>query len=77
MFGFREVLVDRPVEDQLSNLDQRDKFLRPHLRRVKDVEVELVLVSLRNDLNGKRPLGRRAIQNSFVKVFTMEVWKRR
>ena len=73
LFGFREVLVDRPVENQLSNLDQRDKLLRPDLRGVENVEVELMLVSLRDDLNGERPLGRRAIQNSLVEVFAMEV----
>ena len=73
LFGFREVLVDRPVENQLSNLDQRDKLFRPDLRGVENVEVELMLVSLRDDLNGERPLGRRAIQNSLVEVFAMEV----
>ena len=68
-----KVLIDHSVQDQLAEFLQRHKLLGPDLGGVENVEVELMLVSLRDDLNGERPLGRRAIQNSLVEVFAMEV----
>ena len=41
LLSLGEVLVNRAVKDELSNLNQRYKLIRPKLRRVEDVELKL------------------------------------
>ena len=74
LLRLREVLVDGAVEDHLADRLERYKLLGPDLRRVEDVELEVVFVLLCNGLNGERPLRRCAIVDGLLEVLAMEIW---
>ena len=74
LFRLGEVFVHGTVKDQFSDLNERHELLRPDLRSVKYVELKLVLVGLRDDLNRERPFGGRTVLDGFVEVLAMEIW---
>lgn len=73
LFRLREVLVDVTVESQGADLLDRDELLGPDLRRIEQVELELVLVGLRNRLDAKLPLREGTRVNGVVEVTPVEV----
>lgn len=73
LLGLGEVLVNSAVEHHFADFLERDEFLRPYLRRVKNVKIEIVFVFLGNGLNGKCPFCRATVVDSFLEVFAMEI----
>ena len=76
LLRLREILVDSPIQNHLANLDEGHLFFRPYLRRVQNVKVKLILILLRDDLNGKRPLWRGTILYCLVEILPMKVYGR-
>ena len=75
LLSFREELVDNLVQDHFADRNDRYKIFWPNLCCIEDVEVKTVLLSIRNDLETKRPLWRSSVLDGFFKVLAMEVWQ--
>ena len=53
-----EILIDILIQLHLPNIPHREDLLRPHLRRVEDVEIKLVLSFFRTHLDTEFPVQR-------------------
>lgn len=73
LFDLREVLVNIAVQDHLAYNFERNKFFRPNLSSIEDVEVEVMLLSFGDCLNGELPLGECAICNGLLQILAMEI----
>lgn len=73
LFGLGEVLVDIPVELELSDVSDGDQLFRPHLGSIKDVELKVVLLGFGNDLDTELPLRVRTALNGGPEILAVEV----
>lgn len=69
-----KVFIDSPIQDHFANLLDRDELFWPNLRRIQDVEVEIMLILLRDHLNTKYPLGRTSGCDGFLEIFAVEIY---
>ena len=73
LLNLREVFVHRAIEHHLADDLERHQLLGPHLRGVKDVEVEIMFARLRYNLNSKLPLWICAVRDCLLKILAVEV----
>ena len=73
LFSLSEKLVWIAVQLQLSNISNWHKFFWPDLGSVQDIEIELVFIGLRDNLNTKFPLGVRSVLNGLPEIFAVEI----
>jgi hypothetical protein len=69
-----EELVDNTVQNKFADNLKGDKIFRPNLGGVENVEFKVMLVRLRNSLNGEFPLGGTAVLDGLVEILAMEVY---
>ena len=75
LFNLWEEFINCAIENELSYRLERNLFLGPNFRRVKNIKVEFMFVFLFNGLNGEGPFRETAVIYSFFQVFSMEVWE--
>lgn len=60
------------ISSFLKDLDKYT-YLRPHLRRIKNVEIKFILLSLCDSLDAKLPLGIESVLDSLIQILPVEV----
>jgi hypothetical protein len=73
LLSLSKELIGVPVQLQFTNIPDGHKLFRPHLGGVKDIEIKIVLVGFRDDLNTELPLGKRAALDSHPEILAMEI----
>jgi len=73
LLGFGEELIDVAIEDEFTDVTDRDEVLRPDLCGVEDIEVEFVLVLFLDDLDPELPLRVASIRDGFDQVPTVVI----
>jgi len=73
LFGFCEKIVRVAVEHHFSQWRNRYQFFRDQLGRVKNIEIKLMLIFLRDDLDTELPLRVIARLNGVPQITAMEV----
>lgn len=73
LFHFRKKFVDHSIQHHLPDNMKRDQLFRPYFCRVKRVKLEVVLLSLRDNLDTELPLWKSTVLNCLREVLSMKV----
>lgn len=73
LLGLRKELVWITVQLELTNVSNWNQVFRPDLGGIEDVEVKVILIGLRNDLNTELPFGVCAALDSLPEILAMEI----
>lgn len=73
LLSFGKVFIHISVELELAYVPDWHKLFRPNFGRIKNVEIEVVLVFLWDELDAKLPVRKSAVVDGLVQVLTMEI----
>lgn len=73
LFGLGKEFVQSLIQSHFTYDLKGHELFGPNLGRIQNIEVEVVLTSFGNDLNGKLPLGISTAFDGLFQIFAMEI----
>lgn len=73
LLSFGEVFIHISIQLELTHISDWNKLFRPDFCCIENIEVELMLITLRYELDAELPVGKGTIVDSFVEILAMEI----
>jgi hypothetical protein len=73
LLNLRKELIRILIQLHLPNISNRKHLLRPNFCWIKDIELDIIFLAFRTDLNAESPRGKDSLVNGTVQVSAVEI----